>query len=89
MKLTKNADPDQYGYSGYGIVFEGLFQFLWLVGSLVKTVVIFGVHNSSSVHGDNNKKWIRQGLDHFQESGKRFVSSLHCNGNNNLDLLMQ
>ena len=50
---------------------------------MVKTVVIFGVDNSSSVHGDNNKKRIRQGLDHFQESGKRFVSSFHCNGNNN------
>lgn len=29
MKLIKNADPDKYGFTGYGIVFNEPSQFLF------------------------------------------------------------
>ena len=55
MKLTKYADPDKFGYSSYGIGFDGRLQFLLLGGSLGKVVVVFGADMSSSVHVDNEK----------------------------------
>ena len=69
-KLTKNADPDKYGYNGYGIGFNVCSQFSWSDGSWDKNVFIFGVDSGSSVHADNKKKNIlvlgevpTQGLD--------------------------
>ena len=56
MKLTKNADPDKYKYSGYGIGFDSRSAFSLLDGSMGKTVIIFGVDMSSSVHIDNKGK---------------------------------
>ena len=46
VKLTKNADIDKYGYSGYGIGFdrETSFSFGKEIG---KNVIIFGVDMSS------------------------------------------
>ena len=32
VKLTKNADLDKYGYSGYDIEFDGRSQFSWSNG---------------------------------------------------------
>ena len=43
VTLTKNADIEKYGYSGYGIGFS-------------QNVLIFGVDMSSSAHIDNKKK---------------------------------
>ena len=51
-KLNKNADPDKYGYCGYGTGFE----FSLSSGEWGKNVVILGVHNSLSVHVANRKK---------------------------------
>ena len=42
LKLTKNADPDRYGFSGYGIEFDVRSQRLQSEGSWGKNVVIFG-----------------------------------------------
>ena len=56
FKLTKNADPDKYRYNGYGIGFDARSQFLLSNSEWGKNDVIFGVDNSSSVHGDNRKK---------------------------------
>ena len=56
MKLTKNADPDKYKYSGYGIGFDSRSAFSLLDGSMGKTAIIFGVDMSSSVHIDNKGK---------------------------------
>ena len=56
MKLTKNVDPDKYGYSGYGTGFDACLQFLWSCSEWGKHAVIFGVDNSSSAHVDNKKK---------------------------------
>ena len=54
--LTKNADPDKYKYSGYGIEFDSCSEFLFTDGSFGKNVIIFGVYMSSSVHIDNKGK---------------------------------
>ena len=56
MKLTKNADPDKCGYSGYGIWFDTCSQFLWLDGSWSKSVSIFVADMNSSVHVNNKMK---------------------------------
>ena len=66
--MPKNADPDKYVYSGYGIELRS--EFLLPDCSLGKNVIIFGVDVSSSVHIDNKEKDIlilgkgsRQGLN--------------------------
>ena len=70
VKLSKNADPDKYLYSGYGIGFNSCSEFSLPDGSMGKNVIIFGVDISSSVHIDNKGKDVlilcigpRQGLD--------------------------
>ena len=52
VKLTKNADPDKYSYSGYGIGFNTCLFFSAPNFDLSKNVIIIGVDNSSSVHID-------------------------------------
>ena len=98
VKLTKNADPDKYRYSGYGIGFDSRSEFLFTDG---KNAIIFGVDMSSSVHVDNKGKYISilgevptQGLDYttltaeakysinFSRSQIKFCLSLHYNGSN-------
>ena len=48
--LTKNANPDKYSYSGYGIGFDvrGSFSLSDRIG-FVKIVIILGVDNISSL----------------------------------------
>ena len=52
VTLTKNADFDKYGYSGYGIGFDrrGIFSFPG--GEYGQNVLIFGADMSSSPHID-------------------------------------
>ena len=55
VRLTKNADIDKYGYSGYGIGFDRNTSFS--VGNEIgKNVIIFGLDMSSSTKIDNKKK---------------------------------
>ena len=54
VKITRNADPDKYKYSGYGIGFDSRSEFSFTDGSIGRNVIIFGADVSSSVH-DNNK----------------------------------
>ena len=56
VMLTKNADADKYGYSGYGIGFDARSEFSWSGSSRGKNAVIFGADISSSVHVDNTNK---------------------------------
>ena len=56
VELTKNADPDKYKYSSYGIGFDSRPGFSFTDGSVGKTVIIFGADMSSSVHIDNKNK---------------------------------
>ena len=71
VRLTKNADIDKYGYSGYGIEFGRKSRFSFSNGGFGQNVIIFGADMSCSVHVDNKKKYIfvfgkgpTQGLEH-------------------------
>ena len=71
VTLTKNADIDKHGYSGYGIGFDRRSSFSFSGSGFGQNLLIFGVDMSSSVHIDNKKKDIlipgkgpTQGLEH-------------------------
>ena len=55
VKLTKNADIDKYGYSGYGIGFDRETS-VSFGNEIGKDVIIFEVDMSSSTKIDNRKK---------------------------------
>ena len=56
LKLTKNAGPDKYSYSGYDILFDVPGTFSLPNGGFGKNVVMFGADMSSSLHVDNKKR---------------------------------
>ena len=56
VSLTKNADIDKNGYSGYGIGLDRKSSFSFPAGGFGKNVIMFGVDMSSSAHVDNKKK---------------------------------
>ena len=56
VTLTKNADIEKYGYSGYGIGFDRRSSFSFPGSGFGQNVLIFGVDMSSSAHTDNKKK---------------------------------
>ena len=56
VTLTKNADIDKYGYSGYGIGFDRRSSFSFPSGGFGQNISIFGVDMSSSAHIYNKKK---------------------------------
>ena len=58
VTLTKNADIDKYGYSGYGIVFDRKTVFSFSSGRYGQNIIIFGAEMSSSPHIDNKKRHI-------------------------------
>ena len=71
VTLTKNADIDKSGYSGYGIGFDRRSSFSFPDGGFGQNVLIFGADMSSSTHIDNKKKEIlvlwkgpTEGLEH-------------------------
>ena len=55
VKLIKNADPDEYSSSGYGIRFDTSQYHSLPDGRVGKNVIIFGVYMSSSVHIDSKR----------------------------------
>ena len=56
VTLTKNADIDKSGYSGYGIGFDRRSSFSFPDGGFGQNALIFGADMSSSTHIDNKKK---------------------------------
>ena len=50
VTLTKNADIDKYGYSGYGIGFDRRSSFSFLSGGFGQNILVFGLDMSSSTH---------------------------------------
>ena len=79
-KLTRNADPDKYSYSGYAIQFDADGGYSLLDGSVGKNVIIFRVDMSSSVHIANRGKVIlilgkvpTQGLNHTLATETRYL----------------
>ena len=70
-KLSKNADPDKYLCSGYGVGFDTRGEYSLPDGSVCKNDIIFGVDMSSYAYIDNKGKDIlilgkrpTQGLNH-------------------------
>ena len=57
VSLTKNADIDQYSYSGYSTGFDSHGEFSFGNG-LGKSCIIFGADLSSSSHANNQKNSI-------------------------------
>ena len=97
VTLTKNADIDKYGYSGYGIGFDRKSSFSFSGSGFGQNVLIFGADMSSSAHMDNNilvlGKGPTQGLEHtltaeimhsisFTVTKKKFCFNLHHKGAN-------
>ena len=56
VTLTKNADIDKYGYSGYRMAFDRKSSFTFPGDGMGQNVLIFGVDMSSSAHIDDKKK---------------------------------
>ena len=54
--FNKNADIENYKYSGYAIGFDRSSSFSFPSGGFGQNVLIFGADMSSSVHIDNKKK---------------------------------
>ena len=55
VEITKNADPNKYSYSEYGIGFDSR-SLISSPNDWCKNVIIFGVNTSSSVHVNNKNK---------------------------------
>ena len=78
ITLTKNADIDKYGYSGYGIGFDRRSSFTFPGGGFGRNVLIFDADMSSSTHIDNKKRHIisrkgpTQGLEHTLTAEKMY-----------------
>ena len=53
VTLTKNADIEEYKYSGYGIGFGGRSSFSFPSRAFGQNVLTFGADMSSSIHIDN------------------------------------
>ena len=70
VSLTKNADTDQYKYSGYGTGFDRKGEFSSSNG-FGRNCIIFGADLSSSSHA-NNKKYI-----YILVLGKDFVQGIN------------
>ena len=77
VTLTKNADIDKYGYSGYGTGFNRKGEFSFLGGEYGQNVTIFGVDMSSSFHIDNKKRHIN--IRNSSDTGIR--KYCHCRKN--------
>ena len=82
VTLTKNADIDKYGYSGYGIGFDRRSSFSFPGGGVGQNVLSFRVDMSSSAHIHNKKKTIlvlgkgpTQGLQHTLTAKKMYSIS--------------
>ena len=76
--MTKNADIDKYGYSGYGIGFDRRGSFSFPGGGYGQNILIFGVDMSFSAHTDNKKDILvlgigpTQGLEHTLTAEKMY-----------------
>ena len=80
VTLTKNADIEKYGYSGFGIGFDRRSSFSFPGGWCGQNILIFGLDMSSSAHIDNKKKdiWVlgkgpTQRLEHTLTADKMYL----------------
>ena len=56
VTLTKSADIDKYGYSGYGIGFDRRSSYSFPGGGFGQNIIIFGADMSFSSLIENKKK---------------------------------
>ena len=105
VTLTKNADIENYKYSGYGIGFDRRSSFPFSSGEFAQNVLIFDADMSTSTHIDNKKKDVlgrgpTQGLEstltaekmysiNFTLRKNKFCLSFHYNGGNNCTIIGQ
>ena len=68
VKIIKNANPNKYSYSGYGIGFDHLSFFPIPNFDLGENAIIFGIDMSSSAHVNKKNKDILI-LDKGQSQG--------------------
>ena len=80
--MSKNADIDKYGCSGYGIGFYRRSSSSFPGGRFGQNVLIFGVDMSSSTQIDNKKKYIlvlrrgpTHGLEHTLTAEKMYSNN--------------
>ena len=85
--MTKNADIDKYGYSGYGIGFDRHEMFSFPGTVLGRNIIIFGVDVISSTKIDDRKKDIlilgkgpRQSLEHTLSVEKMYSINFTVTG---------
>ena len=85
--MTKNADIDKYGYSGYGIAFDRHEMFSFPRTGLGRNIIIFGVDVISSTKIDDRKKDIlilgkgpRQSLEHTLSVEKMYSINFTVTG---------
>ena len=76
VTLTKNADIDIYGHSGYGIGFDRKSSFSFPGGGFGQNI-IFGVDISSSAHVDNKKRHFNS----WKRSNTRIRTYTDCRKN--------
>ena len=74
VTLTKNADIEKYGYSGYGIGFDRRSSFSFPGSGFDENVFIFGADMSLSAHINNLVLGIgpTQGLEHTLTAEKMY-----------------
>ena len=91
VKITKNANILHYKYEGYGICFDGESYFSFGNRIDAKKVIIFGVKTQNIyvlrkdfVQGINNTTIYAEKIykTNFTEQCKKFILSLHYNGDN-------
>ena len=79
VTLTKNADIDKNGYSGYGNEFDRKGSFSFSGVEYGQNVLIFGADMSFSTHIDNKEKILvlgwgpTQGLEHTLTAKKMYL----------------
>ena len=64
VRLTKNADIDNYWCSSFRIGFDRRSSISFPSGRFGQNVMIFGVDMSSSVHVDNKTFWFLEKVQH-------------------------
>ena len=52
-KPGDTRDTDKYIYSGYGLGFDSTSQFTHPQGGMARSIIIFGLNSSNSVHATN------------------------------------
>ena len=77
VTLTKNADINKNGYSGYGIGFDRRSSFSFPGGGFGQNVLIFGVDMSSSAHIDTKEKDINP----WKKANTRIRTYFNCRKN--------